>query len=139
MLALEGFGAGQFGTLALEGWGPGLGVAPPTPTPADNSDPPITGGGRVMPEGAWPQWWEAWEEPQPTEAPPEFTSSTLLLAELAAELGMPKTAEPRQVWQAIARTRASAPAKAEAIVRRVARKQSKRRQLAALLLLRLLD
>ena len=60
--------------------------------PPDNTDPPITGGGRVLRKGKLPEWWENWEEPQPTESiptPPVNIAELIALA--ASALEMPPT------------------------------------------------
>ncbi len=60
----------------------------------NNQDPPITGGGRVLSKGGWPEWWENWEEPEPTEAPPK-RSIAELIAEVAGELDIPRQQLPQ--------------------------------------------
>ena len=60
-------------------------VAPPV----DNSDPAITGGGRVMRKGQFPEWWEEEEEPQPKPEPEDTAREKL--AEAAAVLPFPKS------------------------------------------------
>jgi len=127
----------SFGTPPAYGYGPGL--APVQPQ-FDNRDPPITGGGRVMPEGAWPKWWEEWEEPQPqTESPTAGKTLAELIAEVAAGLDTPRTPIPDQDLPKIVQ-RFLAATQPEAQIR-VKRKKArdKRRHLTALLLLRLLD
>lgn len=48
------------------------------------------GGGRVMREGQFPEWWKEWEEPQPEVGPPKPTTEEKI-AELASKSAMPKT------------------------------------------------
>lgn len=71
----------------------GAGISGGAPAAVDNSDPPITGGGRVMSTGSFPEWWENWEEPQPPPAalPPQFSA---LIAEVTGTLSMPKSPAP---------------------------------------------
>lgn len=80
------------------GWGYSgiLADAPPVEDDVvlDNSDPAITYGGRVMREGQFPEWWENWEEPQPTEPPPNPIPLSELLAEAAGALDMPRAKAP---------------------------------------------
>ena len=132
------------GSVAATGGIPGAAPA------VDNSDPPITGGGRVMSQGSFPQWWENWEEPQPTEAaPPIPPSFAELIAEAAAELPMPSTPPPTPqpvIRRRRSRMRTTPAVRARGTIQRftvgeaterLARRQ--RRQTALLLLMRLLD
>ena len=110
-----------------------------------------------MQKGSFPQWWEEWEEPQPSEAPPEPPRNIAeLIAEAAADLPLPKaTLLPLVVQPSVpepvvlrrsSRVRVVPSLQTRAVlhriamaetVERLARKQ--RRQTALLLLMRLLD
>lgn len=103
-------------------------------TSADNSDPPITGGGRVLLKGQWPEWWENWEEPQPTEPHPSLKES---LAKVWAGVPLP-TAAKQYRWAARVELDAEISVELGAsadICRKVRARGRKERRLLLLLLL----
>lgn len=82
------------------GWGGSLEEAPAPEPSLDNTDPVITGGGRVLREGEWPEWWKEWETSQPKEDPPEPKRNVAeLLAEAAGALDMPAPKAPEKPAQ----------------------------------------
>lgn len=83
----------------------------------DNTDPPITGGARILNKGEFPEWWKKWEEPQPEEVPLSTRPISELIAEAASELKIKKTkskpkprAQLRQEAPAPAQLRQEVPA-----------------------------